>query len=109
MDKTAQLIVAICAGFSTICVAVGWVIKIIRAIRAPSKDLETRVAALEERHKEHAGYLDNDKKRLDAIEEGNRMTAKAILALLDHGIDGNDIEAMKTAKIELQDYLIRRG
>ncbi len=109
MDKTAQLIVAICAGFSTICVAVGWVVKIIRAIKAPSKELEQRISALEELNKTHAGYLDADKKRLAALEEGNRMTAKAILALLDHGIDGNDIEAMKTAKVELQDYLIRRG
>ena len=46
--------------------------------------------------------------RLDAIEEGSRVTQRAILALLSHGIDGNDIDAMKAAKKELQEYLIER-
>ena len=29
------------------------------------------------------------------------------MALLAHGIDGNDIDAMKKAKAELTDYLIQ--
>ena len=48
----------------------------------------------------------NDKKRLEEMEQGNKVTQRAILALLSHGIDGNDIEAMKAAKKELQDFLI---
>ena len=33
---------------------------------------------------------------------------KALLALLRHGIDGNDVEGMKKVKSELEQYLIDR-
>ena len=44
--------------------------------------------------------------RMRILEEGNRVTQKAILALLAHGIDGNDIEAMQDAKKDMEKYLI---
>ena len=50
----------------------------------------------------------NDYNRLNQLEEGNIITQRALLALLAHGIDGNDIEAMRKAKAELTDYLIER-
>ena len=31
---------------------------------------------------------------------------QALFALLSHGIDGNDVEAMKKVKEQIQDYLI---
>jgi len=49
-----------------------------------------------------------DKKRLDSLDEGNRATQRALLALLDHGIDGNNIEQMQHAKEALQNHLINR-
>lgn len=105
---TPGQIVAIAAGFSAICVAVGWVVKIVRAARAPTKALEGRVAALEASVKNHDEYLASDKRRLEAIEEGSRVTQRAILALLSHGIDGNDVDSLRAAKDELQKYLIER-
>lgn len=105
---TPGQIVAICAGFSAICVAVGWVLKIIKAAKAPTKALEDRIEALERINGQHADYLANDKRRIDAIEEGNRVTQRAILALLSHGIDGNDVDGLKAAKSDLQKYLIER-
>ncbi|MBP5212529.1 MAG: hypothetical protein J6Z30_06705 [Pyramidobacter sp.] len=105
---TPGQIVALAAGISAICAAVGWVIKIVKRTQAPTRRLEERVAAIELVIKNHDDYLASDKRRLEAIEEGNRVTQKAILALLSHGIDGNDIDAMKDAKAELQKYLIER-
>lgn len=105
---TPGQIVAIAAGFSAICIAIGWVIKIIKAAKAPTKALEARVTELEQAMKSHDEYLANDKRRIAAIEEGNRVTQRAILALLSHGIDGNDIDGLKSAKIELQNYLVER-
>lgn len=106
---TPGQIVAICTGFTAICVAVGWVIKIVKAAKAPTKALETRVAALEHSIKSHDEYLANDQRRIAAIEEGNRVTQRAILALLSHGIDGNDVDGLKAAKTELEHYLIERN
>ena len=70
-----------------------------------------KIAQLEQRVKhleEIDGYLETDKKRLDGIEDGNRATKRALLALLDHGIDGNNIAQMQKAKEELQEHLISR-
>lgn len=106
---TPEQLIAIAGGFTAICVAVGWVIKIVKAAKAPTKALEGRVAALEGTVKAYEDYFANDKRRLDVLEEGNRVTQKAILALLSHGIDGNDVEGLKAAKKELQEYLIERN
>jgi hypothetical protein len=107
----AQLIagiLAIAAGISCVAAAIGWIVKWVQAARAPGKRVNDRLKAVEAQLEEHGKYLTNDKRRLEAIEEGSRVTQKAILALLSHGIDGNDIEAMRTAKAELQEYLIER-
>lgn len=105
---TPGQIVALAAGISAICAAVGWVIKILRHAKAPTKALEARMDAIEARMNSHDEYLASDKRRLEAIEEGNRVTQRAILALLSHGIDGNDIDGLRAAKSELQQYLIER-
>ena len=93
-------ILAVCAGISCIAAAIGWVIKVIK--------VDERLTALEKTIEEYKQFFANDKDRLDAIEEGNRVTQRAILALLSHGIDGNDIDSMRAAKKELQEYLIDR-
>lgn len=101
-------ILGICVGISTIAAAIGWVVKGIQAAKAPAKKVEERLSALEKQQEEYMVFFKKDKDRLDAIEEGSRVTQRAILALLSHGIDGNDIDAMKAAKKELQEYLIER-
>ena len=45
---------------------------------------------------------------IERIEEGNKITQQALLALLNHAIDGNDIAEVKKASKDLTDYLIRR-
>ena len=52
--------------------------------------------------------LSNDKKQLDEIHDGLRASYQAQLALLDHGIDGNNIKQMQDAKTVLQKHLINR-
>lgn len=74
---------------------------IIERIRKPNKTQDVRIAELESKSVK-------DFNRLNKLEEGNIVTQRALLALLAHGIDGNDIEAMRKAKAELTDYLIER-
>lgn len=81
--------------------AVNVVAKAIEKMRKPNKTQDERLETLERRAK-------SDLERLERIEEGNVITQRALLALLAHGIDGNDIEAMKRAKAELTDFLIER-
>ena len=99
---------AICAGLSCIALAISWIAKGWNKVREPEKKQNERITDLERRMAKHDEFLDRDKERLEAMEAGNRVTQRAILALLAHGIDGNDIKALKDAKEALQDYLIKR-
>ena len=53
-------------------------------------------------------FLAADKKRLDNIDESTRVTQRALLALLAHGIDGNHHTQMEEAKQELEEHLIKK-
>ena len=101
-------VLAVCAGIVTLSGATAAIIKAIQTMQKPERDQDERISSLEERVDRHDDLLDKDKNRLEAIEDGNRATQRALLALLDHGIDGNNIEQMQNAKTELTDFLIKR-
>lgn len=106
--QIVQIILGVCGAITAVGAAIAVIAKAVSAIKAPSKKIEERLTAVEQKLEKHGGYLSSDQERLEAIEEGNKVTQRALLALLSHGIDGNDVEGMRKAKAELQDYLIAR-
>lgn len=92
----------------TVSAAIGVIIKWVQAAKKPNSEQNARLDAIEKRLEKHDMMLANDDKRQANLEEGNRVTMEALLALLSHGIDGNDIEGMKKAKREIQDFLISK-
>ena len=84
------------------------VVQIVKAAKAPNVAQDKRLDELEEWRKNVDRILAADKSHLDNIDEGNRATQRALLALLDHGIDGNNIKQMQDAKEALQNHLINR-
>lgn len=82
--------------------------KAIQLAKAPNVKQDARLEKVEKHLEEVDRFLASDKKRLDSLEEGNRATQRALIALLDHGIDGNNIKQMEDAKTELNNYLISR-
>lgn len=82
--------------------------KAVQAAKAPNARQDARLQALETWREEVDGKLVRDHERLTAIDDGNRVTQRALLALLDHGIDGNNIDQMQHAKEALQNHLINR-
>lgn len=97
-----------CSAIITICSAITAVVAVGKLVKAPKDTLDSRLTEIERKLAKHDELLDKDKMKIDTIEEGNRVTQKALLALLAHGIDGNSIEAMADARDELQKYLINR-
>lgn len=81
---------------------------IVKGIKAPDAAQDSRLDALEENMALVRQYLTNDKKAIDSLTEGDKVTKHAIIALLGHGIDGNNVDEMKKRKKELEDYLIDR-
>lgn len=101
-------ILALCGAISTIGGAVEKLAKVVKAAKAPNDEQDRRLEAVEKDIVDIKGFLAKDKKRIDSLEEGNRVTQKALLALLAHGIDGNNQKQMVDAKNELEQYLINR-
>lgn len=101
-------ILAVCGAITAVSAAVAVILSIIKSITSPDKERDKRLDELEIKVKKHDELLSNDSQRFKEIEEGNRIMQKSMLALLQHGIDGNEIEAMRKAKQDLESYLIER-
>lgn len=101
-------IMALAGAVNTLGAAAEKIGKAIHSAKAPNLAQDKRLDDLEAHMKQIDDYLRIDKTRLDALDEGNRVTQRALLALLDHGIDGNNIDQMKNAKHALENHLINR-
>jgi len=84
------------------------IVKAVKTAKAPNEQQNKRLDALEEWKRDVDRKLLNDNNHLNAIDEGARVTQRALIALLEHGIDGNNIKQMQDAKTELQNHLINR-
>ena len=82
--------------------------KAIAAAKAPNVEQNKRLDDLEEWKKGVDEKLNRDNDRFEDLSNSERVTQRALLALLDHGIDGNNIKQMQDAKEELQNHLINR-
>lgn len=101
MVVTVESVLAICAGFSAICVAVGWLIKIIKAVKKPADDIQAK--------------LDNDNRRIKTLEEDMDFLKKSIpllmrcdLVILGHLRTDNNTGQMVDMESEIQEFLISR-
>ena len=97
------------AGFiNTVGSAAEKIVKAWRAAKAPNAAQDDRLDDHEDRLKKVENQLSRGNARFASLDEGERVTQRALLALLDHGIDGNNIEQMQNAKEALQNHLINR-
>lgn len=101
-------LLAICGGIVTFATAITAIVNWVKALKKPNDDQNNRIKTLEDKVAAHDILFKSDGKRLELIESGNRVIQRSILALLEHGIDGNNIDAMRKAKDDLQEHLIER-
>lgn len=101
MLQLIRVILAISGGVVSMSAGIGVIIALVKRVGAPTRMQNERLTALEEKSDSHA-------KALETIEKSNRVTQRAILALLSHGIDGNELDGMRAAKNELTEFLIER-
>lgn len=111
MDNVLWIIggvLAVAGAISTLGGAANWIVKLVQVFKAPNMEQDRRLSDLENRMTEVDTFLASDKKRLDAMEGSTRVTQRALLALLAHGIDGNHQKQMEEAKEELELHLIKK-
>lgn len=107
------LILGICGAIVTISAAIGVISKVLEKARAPETEQNNRLDTIDRRLDDidktiatFREYFTNDDNRFKAIERSNKITQTALLALLKHSLNGNDIDALKEAEKSLEEYLI---
>lgn len=81
--------------------AIEKIIRAVKAANAPNVAQDEKIRKLDERLALVEKHLRNDDTRLKLMEQEHRAVLQSLLALLDHGLDGNNIDQMKAAKKEL--------
>ena len=103
-----EAFLALCGAIVAVSAAIGVIVTAVKKAKTPNRLQDERIEILEHRVDKHDELLGNDKRRLDKIDEGNRVTQRALLALLKHGIDGNDVDSMRKAESDIERYLIEK-
>lgn len=105
----------LCGALITISSVTNVVLKFFEWKNKPNKVQDDRIRACEKRldaceakFNEHTRFFDSDKARLDDIDRSNKVTQRALLALLSHAINGNDVDNLQRAKDDLEDYLTNK-
>lgn len=99
-------ILTLCTIISTIGSAVEKIIKVRKAVKAPELRQDDEISGIKARLDKVERKLENDKVQIADSKECNHVLTKGMLALLEHGINGNNIEQMKEAKNDVHAYLI---
>lgn len=125
-SELVGFITAIGGAIVTIGAVAALIVKLFNRVKAPEEKQNKRLDALEknyellsedlkEQKKEQAEtvsrfmeYFTNDDNRFKAIERSNKITQGALLALLKHALNGNDVNSLKDAEKALEDYLIEK-
>lgn len=86
--------------------AIEKIVKVVKAAKAPEQHQNSEIDAIKVRLDKVEKKLDSDKKKIDGVTACNHVLTKGMLALLEHGINGNNIDQMKDAKHDVETYLI---
>lgn len=108
MQSPWALVTAVAGAVILIRNGAAAVIDLIKWWKAPNADQDKRIEALEHATAELQREANAIRTRLDTNDDGMTIMYKSLLALLGHGIDGNNVDEMRSAKQEIQNYLIKR-
>ena len=103
----------VCSVVITLGSAAAVLAKCIAPVKKLRKDVDGKVdrtefLALKERMDRLESYQDIDHKKLQKIETGNEQICECLLALMDHELDGNSVDRLRSAKHKMETYLIQK-
>lgn len=108
-------ILGLCAIITAVAGVAVLINNVIKKMKAPDENRDEKLAemkrelsAMRDRLDRHDALFEKDRDRFEVIEEGNKVTHFALLALMSHALNGNSIEDLEKARTDLQQYLIER-
>lgn len=107
------IIGSVCAAAITVDKILDIIHKYVKRAQAPDDaqnlridELDKRVGALEQGLIRHTQALDRDLHRFEDIDAVNRLNLRAVRALLEAQLTGDNVAAMQASKTEIDDYLM---
>ena len=96
---TYENLMMILALFTALCVAGGWLLKIIKGIRKPAEDVHSKLHNDNERIKRL-------RKEMDYNNDAIKLLMRSEMAILGHFQYGNNTGELKKAKTDIENFLL---
>lgn len=104
--ELSTIVLGICGALITLSGALTVILNLIKKAKEPELVQNDRIDKIENDIKKIQHCLSIDKARLDNIEYGNTVSQEALLALLNHALNKDEVDSVKNAKQKLEKYLI---
>lgn len=78
-----------------------------KSAEEPQEKMRDKIDRIEERVEKLEIARSEDQAKFDGAAFGGEVMMKAVLALLSHSIDGNNVDGLKDAKKEVNNYLVQ--
>lgn len=76
--------------------------------KAPIEKLENGTISMKDEIKTHSQMIQEDRERLSSLEEQQRIMLRAMMAMLSHELNGNDVQKLRDSVSEINDFLIKK-
>lgn len=104
--ELSTMVLGICGALITLAGALAVIVNLVKKVKEPELVQNDRIDKIENDIKKIQHCLSIDKARLDNIEYGNTVSQEALLALLNHALNKDEVDSVKNAKQKLEKYLI---
>ncbi len=109
MMEQVENLVTICTLIISISTIINVAIVLRNKVHEPEENQNDRISKLERRMDSLEAEVEENKSMLLDIEAGMQVTHKALLALMSHALNGNNIAKLQEAHKALEDHLVERG
>lgn len=106
MTEVWTIILAAASAIVLLSNAAEKIVRAFKSAKAPEVRQNEEIDDLKRRLKKVEDWVEAEKQQVKDIREGNRVITRGMLALLEHGINGNNIEQMQEARNGVEEYLI---
>lgn len=106
MTITYDKVMAALGIFTAACVAGGWLLKIIKSLRKPGEDLDSRIKENKDRIDKQDDRIDKLDETLDYLVNANNLVIRTLFTVLGELSNNNDVNGnCKRAQNEIQKFL----
>lgn len=106
MTNIWAIVLSVASAIVLLSNAIEKIVKAVKVAKAPEQRQNDEIESIKTRLDKLERDIMSDEKQLKASRECNHVITKGVLALLDHGINGNNIDQMKDARHDVEAYLI---